>query len=61
MQTSTISTGQWLKKLQAEYSSIIVQSLFFKKWLKPLLQQTLFFLDQLETCSDGEEGIGLFA
>jgi hypothetical protein len=31
MQTSTIPTGQWLKKLQEEYSSIVTQSLYFKK------------------------------
>jgi hypothetical protein len=61
MQTSTISTGQWLKKLQAEYSSIIVQSLFFKKWLRPLLQQTLFFSISLRRVLMGEAGIGLFA
>ena len=30
MQTSTIPTSQWLKKLQEEYSSIIRQSVFFK-------------------------------
>lgn len=31
MQTSTIPTGQWLKKLQEDYSSIIRQGPFFKK------------------------------
>ena len=31
MQTSTIPTGQWLKQLQEEYSSIVTQSTFFRK------------------------------
>ena len=31
MQTSTIPTSQWLKKLQEDYSSIVRQSIFFKK------------------------------
>lgn len=31
MQTGTIPTGQWLKTLQEEYTSIVRQSLFFTK------------------------------
>lgn len=31
MQTNIIPTGQWLKKLQEGYSSIVTQSLYFKK------------------------------
>lgn len=47
MQTITMTTGQWLKKLQEEYSNLIRQSLFFKKVAEASSPEDLSWIRQL--------------
>lgn len=47
MRTGTIPTGQWLRKLQEEYSIIIRQSLFFKKVAKASVPADFKWVRQL--------------